>query len=62
VISIALGLTVFFTILWLSSPARHDSALIGFATTSVIALTGIGMFVASRFLPPPPQSDRGDRT
>lgn len=62
VISIALGLTVFFSILWLSSPARHDSALIGFATTSVIALTGIGLFVASRFMPPPPRSDRGDRT
>lgn len=61
-ISVALGLTVFFSILWLSSPARHDSAIIGFACTSVIALTGIGLFFASRFLPAPPRSDRGDHT
>jgi hypothetical protein len=62
VISMALGLTLFFSILWLSSPARHDSALIGFASTSVVALIGMGLFVASRFLPPPPRSDRGDHT
>jgi hypothetical protein len=62
VISVALGLTVFFSILWLSSPARHDRAIIGFACTSVIALTGVGVFFASRFLPAPSRSDRGDHT
>ena len=59
VMSVALGLTVFFSILWLSSPARHDSAIIGFASTSVIAVVGMGLFFASRFMPAPP-SARGD--
>jgi hypothetical protein len=60
VISVALGLTVFFCIFWLTGPARHDSALLGFASASLIAMVGIGLFFSSRFLPPP--SDRGDRT
>src|SRR4029450_7792781 len=47
VMSVALGLTVFFCILWQSSPARHDSAVIGFASTSVVALVGMGLFFAS---------------
>jgi hypothetical protein len=62
VMSVALGLTVLFSILWLSSPARHDNAMIGFACASLIAVVGMGFFFASRFLPAPPQSDRGDRT
>lgn len=62
VMSVALGLTVFFSILWLSSPARHDNAMIGFASASVIGVIGVGLFFASRFLPAPPPSDRGDRT
>lgn len=62
VISVALGLTVLFCILWLTGPARHDNAMVGFASASLIAMVGIGLFFASRFLPPPAQSDRGDRT
>lgn len=58
VMAVALGLTVFFSIYYLSSPARHDSALLGFASASLIAMIGIGFFYASRFLAPP--SDRRD--
>lgn len=61
VMSVALGLTVFFSILYLSSTERQDNAMIGFASAGVIAVVGMGLFFASRFLPPPP-SDRGDRT
>jgi len=61
VISVALGLIVFFSILWLSSPARHDTALVGYTSSSVIALVGIGLFFSSRFLPAPPPSDTGLR-
>jgi hypothetical protein len=59
VMSVALGLTVFFSILWQTGPERHDSAMMGFASAGVIALVGMGLFFASRFLPPP--SDHGDR-
>jgi hypothetical protein len=61
VLSVALGLTVFFTVLLLSSPARYY-AMIGFACASAIAVVGMGFFFASRFLPAPPPSDRGDHT
>jgi hypothetical protein len=56
VIFVALGLTVFFSILWMTGPARHDTAMIGYASTSVVAMVGAGFFYSSRFLPPP--SDR----
>jgi len=58
VISVALGLTVFFSILWLTGTVPAGTALVGFASACLIAMIGAGIFFSSRFLPAPPADPR----
>jgi hypothetical protein len=63
VLSIAVGLAIFVTILWqLGPPEIQDDGFIPvvpYAMAALIACFGIGLFVAARFVRPPP--DERDR-
>jgi hypothetical protein len=60
-IFISAGLFVFFTILGSSGAVQWYRAEIGYGAASVVALLGAGLFLASRFLPPPQAVTEGDR-
>jgi hypothetical protein len=54
------GLIAFFLILENTGAVGHDSAMIGLASTTIVALLGAGMFVSARFVRPPPNGYRGE--
>jgi hypothetical protein len=58
---VAAGLFIFFTILGSSGAVQWSRAEIGYGAASLVALLGAGLFFASRFLPPPPAVNEGDR-
>lgn len=58
-LSIAVGLAMFFTVLLrFGGPEQQERAIVGFACTGLVACVGAGLFVAARFVRPPP-SKRG---
>jgi hypothetical protein len=53
-LAVAAGLAISFAILYQAGVDNQYSAMIGFAWAIVVAAAGVGLFVASQYLPPPP--------
>lgn len=57
----AAGLAIFFWVLLdFGTAPQREAAVLGFAWASLVACIGVGVFAASRFVPPPRRKD-GDR-
>jgi hypothetical protein len=60
-LAVAVGLTVFFTIFAnFGAGWQQAEAVSGFAAASLVACIGIGLFVAARFVRPPPKEQGND--
>jgi hypothetical protein len=57
---VAAGLALFFLILAQTGAIPQTGATIGLASTSIVALSGFGLFFSSRFVQPPPNESRNE--
>jgi hypothetical protein len=60
-LSVAVGLTIFFTIRFnFGTALQQENAITGFGAASLIACVGVGLFIATRFMAKPVNRDRQD--
>ena len=57
---IAAGVALFFVIMGRTGVIPDQASTIGLASSAIVALSGVGLFFASRFAEPPPDQSRNE--